>query len=68
MYGTIRMDVFLQNETIWLTQKMMAQLFDVEANTITYHLGEIFNSQELSQNRTHRKIRAVQKEGSRNVY
>lgn len=65
--GTIRMDVFLQNETIWLTQKMMAQLFDVEANTITYHLGEIFNSQELSQNRTHRKIRAVQKEGSRNV-
>ncbi|MBU4350745.1 virulence RhuM family protein [Patescibacteria group bacterium] len=60
------MEVFLQNETLWLTQKMMAELFGVEPHTITYHLGEIYQSEELSEE-THRKIRAVQTEGARQV-
>ena len=61
------MEVFLQDETLWLTQKMMAELFDVEPHTITYHLGEIYRSEELSEESTHRKIRAVQAEGTRQV-
>lgn len=64
--GDVKMEVFLQNETLWLTQKMMAELFGVEPHTITYHLGEIYQSEELSEE-THRKIRAVQTEGARQV-
>ena len=41
----------------------MSKLFDVEANTIKYHLKEIFETHELEENRTIRKIRTVQKEG-----
>ncbi len=65
--GEVRLQVFLQDETIWLTQKMMAELFDVEANTVTYHIGEIFKSGELVREATTRKIRVVQKEGDREV-
>ena len=39
--GEIKVDVFFHNENIWLTQKKMAELFDVEVNTINYHLKEI---------------------------
>ena len=60
-------EVLYQNENLWLTQKMMGQLFDVESNTITYHLKEIFNSGELEREATTRKFRVVQKEGSRSV-
>jgi hypothetical protein len=60
-------EVFFQEETFWLSQKKMAELFGVESNTITYHLKEIFQSGELVQVSTTRKIRVVQKEGSRDV-
>lgn len=46
---------------------MMAQLFDVESNIITYRLGEIYKPSELEKEATTRKIRAVQKEGTRQV-
>ncbi|ODS35353.1 MAG: cell filamentation protein Fic [Candidatus Altiarchaeales archaeon WOR_SM1_79] len=65
--GNVKMGVFLQDETLWLTQKMMAELFGVESHTITYHLGEIYQSGELSKEATHRKIRVVQTEGKRQV-
>ena len=65
--GNIKVDVFLHDENIWLTQKRMAELFDVETNTINYHLKEIFNSGELQENSTIRKIRIVQKEGNRDI-
>ncbi|HNW81571.1 MAG TPA: virulence RhuM family protein [bacterium] len=65
--GKISVDVVLQEETLWLTQKAMGQLFGVESNTITYHLKEIFRSHELDETATTRKIRAVQKEGDRQV-
>lgn len=54
-------------ETFWLTQKRMAELFGVEVNTINYHLKEIFKSGELEESSTIRKIRIVQKEGTRQV-
>lgn len=65
--GEVKLEVFLQNETIWLTQKMMAELFEVEIPTINYHLAEIYKSAELSEERTIRKFRIVQNEGNRAV-
>ncbi len=65
--GEIKIDVFLHDETIWLTQKKIAELFSVETNTINYHLKEIFKSKELDENSTIRKFRIVQKEGLREV-
>jgi len=65
--GDVKLEVFLQDETLWLTQKMMAELFDVEVHTINYHLKEIFKSGELREDATIRKIRIVQNEGAREV-
>ena len=65
--GKIKVDVFLQDETVWLTQKAMGHLFGVESHTITYHVKEIYKSGELDINPTTRKIRAVQTEGNRKV-
>lgn len=56
-----------EDETIWLSQKLMATLFNVEVNTINYHLKEVYKSGELEENRTIRKFRIVQTEGSRSV-
>jgi len=65
--GKVNIEVFLQDETVWLTQKAMGLLFGVESHTITYHLKEIFRSGELNERVTTRKIRAVQNEGKRQV-
>ncbi len=54
-------------ETVWLSQKLMAELFDVKVNTINYHLKEIFESEEIQADATIRKFRIVQKEGAREV-
>lgn len=59
--------MFYNDETFWLSQKKMAELFGVESHTITYHLKEIYSTKELTESSTTRKIRVVQKEGSRNV-
>ena len=63
----ISVEVLYNEEDFWLTQKSMAKLFGIEINTINYHLKEIFESHELEENRTIRKIRIVQNEGNRNV-
>lgn len=60
-------EVRYEDGTLWMTQKMMAALFDVEVNTITYHLKEVYASGELECEATTRKIRIVQTEGSRQV-
>ncbi len=65
--GDARVEVFFQNETFWLSQKQLAELFDVEVPTINYHLKEIYSSGELQQSATIRKIRIVQPEGGRSV-
>ncbi len=56
-----------EDETIWLTQKLMGELFEVGTNTINYHLKEIFKNGEIDENRTIRNFRIVQSEGSRMV-
>jgi hypothetical protein len=65
--GNVNVEVTYLDESFWLTQKAMAQLFAVEIPTINYHLKEIFSSLEIDQNRTIRKIRIVQNEGKREV-
>jgi hypothetical protein len=56
-----------EDDTIWLSQKLMGELFDVETNTINYHLKEIFKSGEVEENRTIRNFRIVQTEGERQI-
>lgn len=65
--GEVKLDVFIQDETLWLTQKMMAELFGVDVRTISEHLQNIFETDELEENLTIRKIRIVQKEGNKDV-
>jgi len=65
--GDVRVEVLYQEETFWMPQKRMAELFGVESNTITYHLKEIYQSGELHHVSTTRKFRVVQMEGKRQV-
>jgi hypothetical protein len=65
--GKVSVEVLFQNETFWLSQKRMADLFGVEVNTINYHLKEILSSGELQETSTIRKFRIVQPEGARQV-
>ena len=54
--GEARIEVIFNNETFWMTQKRMADLYNVETNTINYHLKEIFKSGELNEQSVIRKI------------
>jgi len=47
--GEVKVDVLLQDETIWLSQKKIAELFDVERSVITKHIKNIFNTEELEE-------------------
>lgn len=64
---TSTIEVRYEDETIWLSQKLMSELFDVEVNTINYHLKEIYKSGEIQEQATIRKFRIVQQEGNRTV-
>lgn len=65
--GDVKLRATIQDETIWLTQKMMSELFDVTIPTINEHIGNIYSSGELSEESTVRNFRIVQKEGNRDV-
>ena len=65
--GQVSVQVQYEDGSFWLTQKRMAELFGVESHTITYHLKEIYQSNELQIDSTTRKIRVVQQEGKREV-
>ena len=65
--GESRVEVIFNSQTFWLTQKRMADLYGVDVRTISYHLGEIYDSGELKENATIRKIGIVQTEGEREV-
>ena len=56
-----------ENENVWLTQKMMATLYDVDVRTINEHIFKIFSDNELNESSTIRKFRIVQNEGNRQV-
>ncbi|MDR1941324.1 MAG: hypothetical protein LBQ47_03270 [Endomicrobium sp.] len=57
----------MADDNMWMSQQIMSQLFGVEENTITYHLNEIYNCEELEKQATARKIRVVRTEGKRQV-
>lgn len=65
--GDIKIEVFFNDETFWLNQKKMAELFGVDVRTVNEHLQNIYNTNELDKEATIRKIRIVQKEGNRDV-
>jgi len=65
--GQDTIEVKVEDETIWLTQKLIAKLFDVNVATINEHLKNIFKTHELEENSTIRKFLIVQKEGKREV-
>ena len=59
--------VIFNNETFWMSQKRMADLFGVDARAISHHLGQIYETGELKKEATIRKIGIVQSEGERDV-
>lgn len=65
--GDVKIDIRFEEETFWLSQKKMAELFDVDVRTINEHLKNIYSSGELKENSTIRKFRIVQTEGKREV-
>ncbi len=65
--GQTKLEVRLQDETVWLTQKMMAELFQVSVPTINEHIKNIHSEREQLPEATIRKFLIVQKEGSRKV-
>ncbi len=65
--GEVRVDVLLQNETIWMPQKKMAELFDVNVPAISKHLNNTYDSGELQKEATVSILEIVQSEGKRQV-
>ena len=63
----IRVEMLIENETIWLPQQRIAELFDTTKQNISLHVKNIFESGELDENSTVKKILTVQQEGSREV-
>jgi hypothetical protein len=65
--GETKLDVRFQDETVWLTQKLMAELFQTTSQNITTHLRNIFEEGELEVDATCKDFLQVQKEGNREV-
>lgn len=65
--GRIKLDVRFEGETVWLTQPMMAELFDTTQQNVSLHLQNIFEEGELELAATHKKFLSVRREGSRDV-
>ncbi len=65
--GQTEVQVKFENETIWLSQKQMAQLFDKDTDTVGLHLRNIYTSGELDEISTTEESSVVQLEGKRNV-
>jgi len=65
--GKVKVEIFLRDENIWLTQAKIAELFDVDRNVVTKHFQNIFFVGELDKDSTCAKIAQVQTEGQRQV-
>lgn len=65
--GKTEIEVNLENETVWLSQKQMAELFQKDVRTINEHIGNVFEEGELDKNPTVRNFRIVQNEGGRSI-
>ncbi|SMD05907.1 Uncharacterized conserved protein [Desulfocicer vacuolatum DSM 3385] len=65
--GTLKLDVRLEDETVWLTQPLMANLFQTSQQNISQHILNIYEEEELAPESTHKKYLSVRKEGKRQV-
>ena len=65
--GQVRLDVRLQDETVWLTQPLMAELFQTTQQNISQHIRNVFEEGELTQEATRQKFLSVRREGKRDV-
>ncbi|MBL7719210.1 MAG: virulence RhuM family protein [Flavipsychrobacter sp.] len=65
--GNINVQVVVGDETVWTTQKGMAEIFNVEASAVSKHINNIYQEAELARDRTISKMELVQKEGNREV-
>ena len=65
--GEVRVDVFIEDETVWLTQKSMGELFETSTQNITIHLKNIYENGELMEQATCKEFLQVQTEGTRAV-
>jgi len=65
--GKTEIQVFVKSETVWLSQKQIADLFEKDKDTVGLHLRNIYKSGELLEKATTEKYSVVQKEGGRNV-
>mgnify|MGYP002862074774 CR=1 FL=1 len=65
--GLTKIDVKIENETVWLSQQQMAELFGTSRTNIIEHINNIYTEEELDKNSTCQNFRQVQKEGNRNV-
>ena len=65
--GRVELKATLKDENIWLSQKQMGELFGVDSDTVSYHLKNIYKTDELSKESTTEKISVVQKEGKRDI-
>ncbi|NBK94383.1 hypothetical protein D5278_21000 [bacterium 1XD21-13] len=65
--GLTKIEVKIQDETVWLTQQQMADLFQTSRTNVVEHIAHIYEEFELDENSTCRKFRQVRKEGNREV-
>ncbi|MBI5551989.1 MAG: hypothetical protein HY911_10820 [Desulfobacterales bacterium] len=65
--GQVKLDVRLEDETVWLTQQMMAERYQTSKQNISHHVQNIFEERELRPEATVKKYLTVQKEGGREV-
>ncbi len=65
--GITEIDVRLEDETVWLTQQQLADLYQSSKSNVSEHIKHIFEDEELDESLTVRKFRTVQKEGDREV-
>ena len=65
--GSVRLDVRLEDETVWLTQPLMAELFQTTQQNISQHVQNIYEEVELIEEATHKKFLSVRQEGNRQV-
>ena len=65
--GNIKLNVKLENDTVWLTQSQMAELFAVDRTSVTRHIRNIYKSQELDEKSTCAKNAQVRFEGKRQI-
>ena len=65
--GNTQLEVKLEDETVWLTQSQMAELFGIDRTTVVRHIKNVYNSEELDENSTCAKNAQVRLEGNRRI-